>query len=995
MKKVYKFLSLLTLALLSSYAGKAQNAWINEIHYDNASTDVGEFIEVVIENAGSYALSDFSVVLYNGSNGLMYDTKTLDQFTSGSIIGNFSIFYYPYPSNGIQNGAPDGMALVYQGAVVSGQWLSYEGTMTAADGPANGMLSVDIGVMEAGTDPAGNSLQLSGTGTLYTAFAWQPPAAETPGAINNDQSFGGAPLPEPTNYPTSFASSPDNITVALTWIDATGDQLPSKYLILISDQDNITAPTDGTPVPDDLDLTDGTGAYNVTYGAQAYTFYHLMGETGYFFEIYPYTNAGAAIDYKTDGTAPATSATTEPLINLNDFEDNTFGDWTTYTVASDKDWAVVSFGGALSTTYFAQMNGFNENEPSNDWLISPVFNLDSYANEKMVFYTQYKYGDTDAELTLKYSTDYTGGDPTLASWTDLSFTKPAGEDTWTISGNVDLSTISGSTVSIAFQYLSSGNPRRWGVDEIVITGYAIVPVISVLSPVEGDFWEQGTTHDISWDANNTSEFLTIELTTDASAGSPTWTTLTASVAASAGSWTWNISPSQTTSEDCKIRISDNTAEVSALSGTFSLIEPIYVPQLVITEIMYNPPEGGTDSLEFIELYNNDDIMIDLEGYYFSDGVTFTFPAVTMNPGDYIVVAVDSLVFLDFFGVNAYQWTGGLSNSGELILLRNNYGMTVDSVLYDDVEPWPTEPDGSGPSLRFCDAGLDNSVADFWGVSIEFAGINGDGDTVWASPGAGCANWPTAEFSADNTVILAGSSVNFTDESTGDPDSWVWTFPGGTPGSFIGQAPPAIVYNNPGSYNVILYVENVAGTSTKMKENYITVGVAPEAGFSATPLNLYAGETVNFTDESTGDPDTWEWSFEGGTPATSTEQSPSGILYSTAGVYDVTLIVTNTFGTDTLTMTEYIDVLPVGIDEQASNVMRVYPNPNNGSFKLNNVSGEELRMTVSSLVGKTVYEASLTPGEHSFNLSDLSNGMYIIQVRDNNGNVMNSQKVMIF
>jgi len=84
MKKVLNFTFKLFL-LMFIMAGfsvtiNAQNAWINEFHYDNAGTDVNESIEIVIENPGSYSLADFSVVLYNGNNGLNYDTKTLDLF---------------------------------------------------------------------------------------------------------------------------------------------------------------------------------------------------------------------------------------------------------------------------------------------------------------------------------------------------------------------------------------------------------------------------------------------------------------------------------------------------------------------------------------------------------------------------------------------------------------------------------------------------------------------------------------------------------------------------------------------------------------------------------------------------------------------------------------------------------------------------------------------------------------------------------------------------
>jgi len=164
-----------------------QNVWINEIHYDNDGTDVNEAVEVVLENPGSYDLSDFTITPYNGNGGVTYGTAySLDQFTVGTTYGNFVIYSRMYP--GLQNGAPDGLALDYQGTLVSGQFLSYEGTITAANGPANGILSTDISVTEPGA--IGESLQLSGTGTQYSSFTWQIPATATLGNSNNSQTLG-------------------------------------------------------------------------------------------------------------------------------------------------------------------------------------------------------------------------------------------------------------------------------------------------------------------------------------------------------------------------------------------------------------------------------------------------------------------------------------------------------------------------------------------------------------------------------------------------------------------------------------------------------------------------------------------------------------------------------------------------------------------------------------------------------------------------------------
>jgi uncharacterized repeat protein (TIGR01451 family) len=163
----------------------AQAVFVNEIHYDNDGTDSGEAIEIA--GPAGTDLTGWSIVLYNGSTGATYDTDALAG-TIPNTCGGYGVVVVNYPSNGIQNGAPDGLALVNASSVVV-QFLSYEGTFTATNGPANGTLSTDIGVSEAGTSTVGHSLQLSGTGSDYTDFTWQGSAANTFGACNTGQTF--------------------------------------------------------------------------------------------------------------------------------------------------------------------------------------------------------------------------------------------------------------------------------------------------------------------------------------------------------------------------------------------------------------------------------------------------------------------------------------------------------------------------------------------------------------------------------------------------------------------------------------------------------------------------------------------------------------------------------------------------------------------------------------------------------------------------------------
>lgn len=196
MRKFYqnvRFYYLLTFLLLGSGWAFGQNAWINEIHYDNASSDVNEAVEIVLENPSSYTLSDFTVTLYNGNGGASYDSQTLDNFTVGSSYGNFTVYYWK-PSS-LQNGN-DGVALDYQGTLI--QFLSYEGAFAGVGGPADGVTATDLPVSETSSTTVGESLQLSGSGSQYSDFTWQAPATATLGDQNNGQTIGGTDVTAPT-----------------------------------------------------------------------------------------------------------------------------------------------------------------------------------------------------------------------------------------------------------------------------------------------------------------------------------------------------------------------------------------------------------------------------------------------------------------------------------------------------------------------------------------------------------------------------------------------------------------------------------------------------------------------------------------------------------------------------------------------------------------------------------------------------------------------------
>ncbi|NQV03800.1 MAG: lamin tail domain-containing protein, partial [Bacteroidia bacterium] len=265
------------------------------------------------------------------------------------------------------------------------------------------------------------------------------------------------------------------------------------------------------------------------------------------------------------------------------------------------------------------------------------------------------------------------------------------------------------------------------------------------------------------------------------------------------------------------------SDVLCKMGYITVNAPVEA-DIVITEIMYNPPESGTDTLEFIELYNNDIAAVNLEDFYFSKGVTFTFPAYTIVPGEYVIVAESAQSMQNAFGITTLEWAdGALNNGGEEIVLNEPTGSVIDSVTYDDMLPWDTLADGWGSSLELCDPSSNNALAENWRYAIEFAAVNTANDTIWATPLEGCSNPPLAGFSADDTTIVIGGMVNFTDASTGTVDNYEWVFEGGEPATFSGASPPSVQYNDMGIFDVSLTVSNIAGQNTLVRVEYIEVG----------------------------------------------------------------------------------------------------------------------------------------------------------------------------
>lgn len=206
MKVLLKLSVVLFLVLFFEPDTHAQ--WINEIHYDNSGTDAGECIEIM--GLAGTDLSCLQLVLYNGSTtssaAVTYSTTTLSGTIADQSCG-YGVASHCYAVDGIQNGSNDGIALYNSCTGTVLQFLSYEGSITASNGPASGMTSTNIPVSESSTTPIGYSLQLSGNGSSYSDFTWQTASASNFGSLNAGQSVSPCGVSNTINVGNVSASS--------------------------------------------------------------------------------------------------------------------------------------------------------------------------------------------------------------------------------------------------------------------------------------------------------------------------------------------------------------------------------------------------------------------------------------------------------------------------------------------------------------------------------------------------------------------------------------------------------------------------------------------------------------------------------------------------------------------------------------------------------------------------------------------------------------------
>jgi len=349
-----------------------------------------------------------------------------------------------------------------------------------------------------------------------------------------------AATPEPSAHVTDFAAVEDGFNkVILSWTDASG---ADGYLIKGSalSYEDITAPADGTAE------ADGLLVKNIASGVEIVELTGLAGGTTFYFKIWPYSNSGSAIDYKTDGSVPQADATTEAQPWLENFEAGSKGSYTSGEVISTQgSWTLDN--ALLGTLANDKKNNTQSVRIQSTGSIWMNFDKPGGAGSLTLYHANYG-SDTGGKLILQLSVD--GGSNWVNVGDEISSTGTLSASTFVInqSGNV------------RFRVNKTGG-NRVNIDDILITDYSTVPASS------------------TWWGNSSSEWRLASNWSHGTPGASTSVTIAASPHqpeihsdVSVGSLTLEPLASLTVHSGKTLHLSGNLTLQSSAVGTATLVD---------------------------------------------------------------------------------------------------------------------------------------------------------------------------------------------------------------------------------------------------------------------------------------------------------------------------------------------------------------------------------------------------------------------------------------
>ncbi|TVR79671.1 MAG: PKD domain-containing protein [Chitinophagaceae bacterium] len=690
------------------------------------------------------------------------------------------------------------------------------------------------------------------------------------------------------------------------------------------------------------------------------------------------------------------------IIFSEDFESGSFttNGWTIDNPDGGITWEIVTVGGNTPGNNAARVNLFSYPDVGErDGLISPVLDFSQNDSIKLTFEHAHRRFSADFSDTLRVYVSTDGG----STWPDLIFEEnetgagnfatgtfdntnfvPSTQDDWCFSGTVGVSScfeldlgdyVGETNVRIKFETGNNYGNNIY-IDNIEISGRCVpqnVPPVPnfVASPQSG------------------CEPLTVEFT-DLSQLNPT-------------SWSWTFpggNPS-TSNDPNPVVVYDQagnydvTLEVTNSNGSSTEVKTSYISVLGSGQSVTLPfsedfesnsfatngwtvenPNGGltweivtvggstpgdkaarVNHYDYLDIGARDYLIsppLDFSNY---DSVFMTFEHAhrrfSQDFADSLIVSVSIDCGLNFpfrllavaeDGTGAFA-TGTTINNNFLPSQASDwcFSGTVGADCFDlDLSQFAGE---STVFVRF-------ETYNDYGNNIYIDNINIDGISIPPTTP------PSADFTPSSNLECAGSTIQFTDNSTGDALTYDWSFPGGSPSSST-QQNPSVIYNTPGVYDVSLTVSNSAGSDVSSVNGLIEITPSPIVNSSVDGISCNGENDGSIVIQATGGTGlTYQWS-DGSSGTTLTDLN--------AGNYTVT--VTNNEGCETV---ESINI----VQPQVLNV--------SGIVGLSDCSASSGTIQLSVSGGTSPYSFNWSNGANSQNLTGLSSGPYSVTVTDANG-----------
>jgi len=357
------------------------------------------------------------------------------------------------------------------------------------------------------------------------------------------------------------------------------------------------------------------------------------------------------------------------------------------------------------------------------------------------------------------------------------------------------------------------------------------------------------------------------------------------------------------------------------------INKISAQCVIINEVMVNGPgacDGGCNpnTEEWTELYNTCNTAVDLSCYVMTDGdFTVTFPVGTsIAANGYFVIGSNNSggpvdINIATCGCAAGGSIGTFTNGNEQIILVNSLGAIQDAIYWGSGQ-FPVNI--TSATLGACSPITINQPNNTGFESVPASNSNGctvarqcDASSVWvlkcgAAISMGSTNGLPAlpNFTASDTTLCPTNCINFTDNSTGNPTAWSWTFSGAAVGTSSSQNPTNICYNSAGNYDVTLQITNACGNFTTTNTGYIQVTSTIVPAVTANnPLNFCIGDSVTLSTSLSG---TYQWLLNGSPIVGETNAT---ITVNQSGNYAVEVTAGNCAGTSLATLVA-VNPLPI-------------------------------------------------------------------------------------